>query len=337
MIGGNCFGKPEIFSSSWSTDDGLCLAEVEKGKFVITLKAGYQLSTTNVDVKFFHQKGWGGEFGGGTITASSDLVKITDSGNVNLASGVTLDLGADYRFTLNTNGAKNNATLTVEKVGEGGGSGAAIKVNGTELKQTAATVYAGAVDFTKGAVISVSGVDDILSYYIDPDYVDAKYQFASSTGKYQVIVDTEKKFATFKRLKDDGTEATLAEGALWLMAWGVAHPVMTSQLAWTPGSAYCMAEVEPKVFQMTGVAVEETDGTTVGGRFRYDYISMKYFHQDGWGGEMGTVTFSEEAAKLLEQDGNISLADGVKLTKGATYRLTIDLNDGEKVDFREIK
>ena len=337
MIGGSCFGKPEIFSSSWSTDDGLCLAEVEKGKFVITLKAGYQLSTTNVDVKFFHQKGWGGEFGGGTITTSSDLVKITDSGNVNLASGVTLDLGADYRFTLNTNGAKNNATLTVEKVGEGGGSGAAIKVNGTELKQTAATVYAGAVDFTKGAAISVSGVDDILSYYIDPDYVDAKYQFASSTGKYQVIVDTEKKFATFKRLKDDGTEATLAEGALWLMAWGVAHPVMTSQLAWNPGSAYCMAEVEPKVFQMTGVAVEETDGTTVGGRFRYDYISMKYFHQDGWGGEMGTVTFSEEAAKLLKQDGNISLADGVKLTKGATYRLTIDLNDGEKVDFREIK
>ena len=136
---------------------------------------------------------------------------------------------------------------------------------------------------------------------------------------------------------DDGTEATLAEGALWLMAWGVAHPVMTSQLAWNPGSAYCMAEVEPKVFQMTGVAVEETDGTTVGGRFRYDYISMKYFHQDGWGGEMGTVTFTEEAAKYLAQPGNIELASGVKLTKGATYRLTIDLNDGEKVDFREVK
>ena len=88
---------------------------------------------------------------------------------------------------------------------------------------------------------------------------------------------------------------------------------------------------------MTGVAVEETDGTTVGGRFRYDYISMKYFHQDGWGGEMGTVTFTEEAAKYLAQPGNIELASDVKLTKGATYRLTIDLNDGEKVDFREIK
>ena len=336
MIGGNCFGKPQIFSSSWSTGDGLCLAEVEKGKFVITLKAGYQLSTTNVDFKFFHQKDWGGEFRGENITTSSDLVKITNDGNINLASSVTLDLGADYRFTLHTNGTNNNATLTVEKVSEGG-SGAVIKVNGTELKQTAATVYAGAVDFTKGAAISVSGVNDILSYYIDPDYADTKYQFTASTGKYRVIVDTDKKFATFKRLKEDGSEATLSEGALWLMGWGVAHPVMTSQLGWNPGEAYCMAEVEKKVFQMTGIAVEETDGTTVGGRFRYDYISLKYFHQDGWGDEMGTVTFTEEAAKYLTQNGNIELAPNVKLTKGAVYRLTIDLNNGETVDFQEIK
>ena len=88
---------------------------------------------------------------------------------------------------------------------------------------------------------------------------------------------------------------------------------------------------------MTGIAVEETDGTTVGGRFRYDYISLKYFHQDGWGDEMGTVTFTEEAAKYLTQNGNIELAPNVKLTKGAVYRLTIDLNNGETVDFQEIK
>lgn len=89
--------------------------------------------------------------------------------------------------------------------------------------------------------------------------------------------------------------------------------------------------------------------TTLGGRFRYDYISAKYFGQDGWGAEKGkilgkdgTIKFTNLAAdlfKVTESVGdNISLIDGKELELGATYVLTIDLSktaeDGvEVIDF----
>jgi hypothetical protein len=88
---------------------------------------------------------------------------------------------------------------------------------------------------------------------------------------------------------------------------------------------------------MTGIAVEESDSETIGGRFRYDYLSFKYFHQNGWGGEkgQGTVVLTDEASKWIKDAGNLELADGVQLEKGATYVLTIDLSVSgtETVDF----
>lgn len=103
------------------------------------------------------------------------------------------------------------------------------------------------------------------------------------------------------RLKDDGTEATLSEGALWILGWGIANPVMTNQIGFDEKTAYCLAEVEPLVFQFTGTAVEEKDGTTVGGRFRYDYISAKYFAQNAWGNEAGKIFGT---ATKIQVEGN---------------------------------
>ena len=63
----------------------------------------------------------------------------------------------------------------------------------------------------------------------------------------------------------------------------------------------------------------------LGGRFRTDYISAKYFFQDGWGGEASKgVTISGNAADNLKQgdDGNFGLNSN--LEEGATYRLTVD-------------
>lgn len=119
-IGGTEVGKPTLKNAaSWSPEDGgLCLARVADKKYQLTLVAGISLNASSFDFKFFHQKTWGGEFGGKDISTASDLVKISDSGNLGLVEGKTLDLGGIYRFTVDITGGNTAAVLTVEKVGE---------------------------------------------------------------------------------------------------------------------------------------------------------------------------------------------------------------------------
>lgn len=100
-IGGMEVGKPTLKNAaSWSPEDGgLCLARVADKKYQLTLVAGISLNASSFDFKFFHQKTWGGEFGGKDISTASDLVKISDSGNLGLVEGKTLTLGGADAFT----------------------------------------------------------------------------------------------------------------------------------------------------------------------------------------------------------------------------------------------
>ena len=64
---------------------------------------------------------------------------------------------------------------------------------------------------------------------------------------------------------------------------------------------------------------------------RTDYLSFKFFMQDGWGGEFSgenALALTENAKSLLKDTGNFELADGINLEEGATYRITIDLTKG---------
>ena len=69
-IGGMEVGKPTLKNAaSWSPEDGgLCLARVADKKYQLTLVAGISLNASSFDFKFFHQKTWGGEFGGKDIS-----------------------------------------------------------------------------------------------------------------------------------------------------------------------------------------------------------------------------------------------------------------------------
>jgi hypothetical protein len=97
-----------------------------------------------------------------------------------------------------------------------------------------------------------------------------------------------------------------------------------------------MAEISPKVYRFTAVAGPE-NGSEIGQRLRSDYISVKFFHQKGWGGEFNpsngnglSLAPGSEALLKANSDGNFELAAGVTLETGATYVMTIDLSAGNE-------
>jgi len=81
---------------------------------------------------------------------------------------------------------------------------------------------------------------------------------------------------------------------------------------------------------VTGVAGPEK-GSSTGMRIRTDYLSFKFFMQDGWGGEFAgdnALKLTGDAAKYIKDAGNFELADGVTLEEGAVYEITVDLTAG---------
>ena len=201
-----------------------------------------------------------------------------------------------------------------------------IRVNDVKTKPVNGA-YRAVVLVKKGDKIRVTGVEDFSQWYVDPDHFrvesDGVY-FNAVDGYYSFEMNTEHKFVTVRRVKEDGSAATYKdEGAITFMGWGVAHPVMTNQFGWENGAMVTLAEVEDGVYQFSGKAVEEKDGTTLGGAWRYDYLSIKFFGQAGWGAEYGTVTLTERAKEWIAVPGNIELASGVQLDLGAEYVMTV--------------
>ena len=325
MIGDSCFGKPEVFSAGWNTDLGLCFAEVSPKVFQLTLVAGSQLNASSVNVKLYSGKGWIREFGGGSYASvDSELLYAGESdGNLHLVTGKTLEVGAPYRFTLDLTGGRDAAVLKFEKAGESTVVSDKITVCGVELALTGNDEYSGTVALKKGDALSVTGVDDIASWWMDPDFVSGGVWNAVD-GSYTVVLNKADKVARAFRVNAEGGRANLAEGGLYVQGWGIAPVKMTAQVGWPGAGGYQLAQVSEGVFQMTGKAVAETDAT-LGGRFRTDYANYKFFFQDGWGGESSKgLEISGNAAASLSQgdDGNLNLVPS--LEEGATYRLTVD-------------
>ena len=323
---GSGMGKP-VVGPGWNTEDGAYpMAQVADKVYQITFTAPGQVAVSGADFKFFHQKGWGGEF------LKSDYAEInldpaftmTDSGNI---QGKELKGGKSYKLVLDLTDGVKAAKVSYEEVVVPVNM-LDIKVNGVAALKMSNTVYkVMAVEVEQNSILSFSGISNPLDWYVDPDHFELTAEglkFKAVSGYYSFELDLANQFVTVRRVKEDGKAATYAdEGAITIMGWGIAHPVMTSQLAWDSGQLITLAEVQKGVYQCTGVAVEETDGDTIGGRWRYDYVSIKFFGQAGWGAEYGTVTLTEEAQKWLSVPGNIELASGVELEQGATYVMTV--------------
>lgn len=218
--------------------------------------------------------------------------------------------------------------------------------DGEKMTAQDANTYLIQKSFTQGQSIVVSGID-MSGWWINPDYFtkesDGTLTFLPVDGKYRVVANMKQKYFGVTRMDGDN-EATLSDsghGSLWLMGWGVGSPSMDFQFGWDAGSNYCVPEISSKKYQFTGVAGPEHN-SVYGQRFRTDYVSAKFFFQNGYGGEFGQLTLADDGTKSLIQlsdSKNIELAGGASLEEGATYVLTVDLtagNDKGVISFKKI-
>ena len=352
VIGSN-FGKP-VIGPSWNTTEGAyAMAQVSEKVYQFTLTAPGQLAVSGADFKFFHQKGWGGEFVK-TDYAEVNLAPaftMTDSGNI---QGAELKGGKSYKIILDLTGGVKAAKVSYEEV-EVPVNMLDIKVNGVNAMKLSNSVYkVMAVEVAQNSIISFSGIDNPLDWYVDPDHFELTAEglkFKAVSGYYSFELDLANQFVTPRRVKADGKAATYKdERAITMMGWGVGHPCIATPLAWESGALITLAEIEDGVYQFTGVAGEATD-TTKGVRWQYDSeVSFKFFGQAGWGDEWGTVTLTEEAQKYLGVYGNVELLKVDEsgsarhpLEIGATYVMTVtnctDLKSGKfdcTIDFKKL-
>ncbi|MBO6170513.1 MAG: DUF5121 domain-containing protein [Bacteroidales bacterium] len=323
------YGKPGPVSAGWNPEKGgICMAEVEPGIFQLTQEAGSQMALNALNVKLFHQKSWGGEFGGDSYAAvNSDLIYAGESdGNIHLIEGKSLEMGGIYRFTLDITGGVSAAILSFEKVGQKEIEVEAISINGVEASMAGVNVYTATVFLTKGTDVTITGVDNVNAYWWDPDFFD-EGRLNVVDGRYTVTIDQAHQVILARRVNDDDTAPNLEQGGLYVQGWGIAAYMMDGgQVGWPGTGGFQLAQVADKVYQMTGKAVNEND-PQIGGRFRTDYWNVKFFFQDGWGGESSKeLTILGNAAGNLSQggDGNIGLSSN--LEEGATYRITVDFS-----------
>lgn len=337
-IGGMSVGKPTLKNAaSWSPEQGgMCLARVADKKYQLTFVAGVSIDASSFDFKFFHQKTWGGEFGGDDISTASDLVKISDSGNLGLAEGKTLDLGGIYRFTVDISGGNTAAVLTVEKVGEQELPPADITVNGTKMTQLDMDNYQVDLDLTQGQTLTLGGADAFTPAWINPDFFEAasatSVKLVPVSGKYRITANLATKVIDALVLNADGSGlVTLSDdghGAVYFIGYGIGSPAAADEPGWTTEKGVCVPEAASGIYRMTAQAGVE-GSTVLGQRFRVSGWSGKFFKNRGWDG-LGTFSLAAgtEAFFSIAGDGNIEIAQGVTLEEGATYELTLDVTGG---------
>lgn len=339
---GDGLGKPNMAGApGWTPEKGLCLAPVAEGVYQITGIAGLTMKADDINFKFFGQNDdWGPvELKNDMLSSTDETVFVgdgdngADEGNIKLQEGKTFEPGGVYIFTITWNGG--SGVLTLKKNGEVELPKEDLSINGTALTQADASNYYGVFELNQGDKLVPGGFGDLSAWWADTNYVTldgGALKFLPVAGRYKVSVNTDAKTVFFKEVKADGSDAEFEEdGALWLMGWGVGAPSLDNQFGFNPGAAYCIPEVSAGVYQFAGLAGQEK-GSSVGQYFRTDYLSFKFFHQNGWGGEYKASAVTLDGG-LLKPDGegnNIELADGKTLTEGKAYILRIDVSKGDK-------
>ena len=223
------------------------------------------------------------------------------------------------------------AVLTVEKVGKVDLPAPDIFFGNDKMEVTDTDIYKSEQVFTQGQMITVTGIDNLNEWWIDPDFFekqsDGALKFLPINGDYRVTANAVLKYFSVMALKD-GKPAKLQDdgtGAIWAIGKGIGKPSVTSsEVGWEPGKALCLAQVAPKKYQLTLKA-----GETLKTSGDWEAISFKFFHQNDWGGEFGNYANSILVEQLkLADSGNLEMQDNEAFEEGAVYRFTIDVTNG---------
>lgn len=341
---GEKIGQPSLANEvGWTTENALCMAPVGEKTYQITVVGGQTINTSAINFKFFGQMGWGVELGGADLTSNSPLIGVGtgdnghDNGNLFLPDGVELQENGVYVITVDCSRGIHAAVMDVEYKGEQAFEEKPIYINGVKMSTSDNSLYTANVKLDQNSAISFREFTELDALYYDPDFFNFDEESYSITflpvsGYYTVTLDKSNGLLKAAAVNADGSEVTLnadGTGALYMMGWGVGSPSQSYQFGWDPGKAYSLAQIRPGVYQFTGKAGPENN-SSFGDRYRADYLSFKFFHQNGWGGEFGqnSMTMTGNTTSLLSWPGNIELAQDVTLEEGATYRMTIDLSAG---------
>lgn len=118
-------GSPSLDTQfGWNPGAAYCVAEISPKTYQFTGIAGpehgssfgQRFRTDYLDFKFFFQNDWGGEFSSLTLAPGSEnFIKLTDSWNIGLADGVTLEEGTTYILTVNLTAGNDNGIVSFEK------------------------------------------------------------------------------------------------------------------------------------------------------------------------------------------------------------------------------
>ncbi len=342
-------GKPVIKNGDgWDmASTGLCLARVADKKFQITLVAGISINASSFNFKFFWPKDWDkGEFLGkedasfanpyGVLTTASDLIEISDGGNLGLAEGKTLELGGIYRFTIDVSGGTMAAVLTVEHDGNQPLPAADLQINGTKMAQLDADNYQLDLDLTQGQTLTFGGADMFTPAWINPDFFEAVSAASAKvipvSGKYRISANLATKVIDALVLNADGSGlATLSDdghGAVYFIGYGIGSPAAADEPGWTTEKGVCVPEAAPGIYKMMAQAGKE-GSTVLGQRFRVSGWDGKFFGARGWA-DLGALTSTSGTEALLDvSKGNINMAADVTLEEGADYELTLDCTGGK--------
>lgn len=120
---GDGIGKPSVSTNAvgWDTNKALCMAPMGNKKYSIVVEAGKTVKANDINFKFFHQKGWGGEYKNNELRTESDLIFVgdgdngRDAGNLGIQEGKVLETGSRYVLTVDLSEGNDKALLIVTK------------------------------------------------------------------------------------------------------------------------------------------------------------------------------------------------------------------------------
>lgn len=195
-----------------------------------------------------------------------------------------------------------------------------VTIAGSTLKTVSDTQSACEVELVNDQSIKITGMS-LDNLWIDPDWFSkdnaTSMTFLGQSGKYRLTLDTELKYIAAERMNGDDL-STYADGnSLWLIGWGVGKPdPKANNVNWDTGRGLCMKKVSDNVFSVTTKLVKGFD--------------FKFFHQKGWGGELGGDTYASWQSDFVKKSdsGNFQPIDGYDYDYTKSYTITVDLTGG---------